>query len=58
MKKRSKVKILKGERTLMISIVLLIILNVFGSSFSMALVSKTNIELVQPLIEAVAKPSL
>lgn len=43
--KKNKLHLLKGERTLIVLIGLLIIGNVLGSSFSMALLSKTNIEL-------------
>ena len=41
---RKKKKFLKGERLLQFLIALLIFGNIFGSSFSMALLSKTNIE--------------
>jgi cell division protein FtsL len=41
---RKKRKFLKGEKILYILIGLLIFGNIFGTSFSMALLSKTNIE--------------
>lgn len=41
---KKKKKFLKGERLLQLLIGLLIFGNIFGSSFSMALLSKTNIE--------------
>ena len=41
---RKKKRFLKGEKLLYLLIGLLIFGNVFGSSFSMALLSKTNIE--------------
>jgi len=41
---RKKRKFLKGEKILYLLIGLLIIGNIFGQSFSMALLSKTNIE--------------
>lgn len=41
---RKKKKFLKGERLLQFLIGLLIFGNIFGASFSMALLSKTNIE--------------
>lgn len=44
MVKKKKVKLLKGEKTLVLLSVLLILGNIFGTSFSMALLSKTNIE--------------
>ena len=44
MAKKKKVKLLKGEKTLVLLSVLLILGNIFGTSFSMALLSKTNIE--------------
>lgn len=44
MSKKKKVKLLKGEKTLVVLSVLLILANIFGTSFSMALLSKTNIE--------------
>lgn len=44
MAKKKKVKLLKGEKTLVVLSVLLILGNIFGTSFSMALLSKTNIE--------------
>lgn len=44
MAKKKKVKLLKGEKTLVLLSVLLILANIFGTSFSMALLSKTNIE--------------
>ena len=44
MAKKKKVKLLKGEKTLVVLSVLLILANIFGTSFSMALLSKTNIE--------------
>lgn len=44
MAKKRKKKILKGEKLLYVLIGLLIIGNIFGTSFSMALLSKTNIE--------------
>ena len=44
MAKKKKVKLLKGEKTLVVLTVLLILGNIFGTSFSMALLSKTNIE--------------
>lgn len=44
MAKKKKVKLLKGEKNLVLLSVLLILGNIFGTSFSMALLSKTNIE--------------
>ena len=44
MAKKKKFKLLKGEKTLVVLSVLLILANIFGTSFSMALLSKTNIE--------------
>ncbi len=44
MAKKKKAKILKGERVLYVLIGLLVLGNIFGTSFSMALLSKTNIE--------------
>ena len=44
MAKKKKVKLLKGEKTLVVLSFLLILANIFGTSFSMALLSKTNIE--------------
>lgn len=44
MAKKKKVKLLKGEKTLVLLSILLILGNIFGTSFSMALLSKTNIE--------------
>lgn len=44
MAKRKKKNRFKGETVLIILIGLLIVGNVFGTSFSMALISKTNIE--------------
>lgn len=41
---KKKKRLLKGEKILYFLIGLLIIGNVFGQSFSMALLSKTNIE--------------
>lgn len=41
---RKRVITLKGEKVLYVLIGLLIVLNVLGQSFSMALLSKTNIE--------------
>lgn len=41
---RKKKKFLKGERLLQFLIALLVFGNIFGASFSMALLSKTNIE--------------
>lgn len=44
MKKIRKRRYLKGEKLLFILIGLLVVANIFGQSFSMALLSKTNIE--------------
>lgn len=44
MARKKNKKLLKGERVLRTFILLLIIGNIFGTSFSMALLSKTNIE--------------
>lgn len=44
MARKKNKKLLKGERVLRTCILLLIIGNIFGTSFSMALLSKTNIE--------------
>ena len=44
MAKKKKAKILNGERVLYVLIGLLVLGNIFGTSFSMALLSKTNIE--------------
>ncbi len=51
MKKR---KMLRGEKILHLLIGLLIIGNVFGQSFSMALLSKTNIE-VESMKQKISK---
>ena len=45
MAKKTKVVTLKGERFLQILIGLFIAFNILGQSFSMAMLSKTNIEL-------------
>lgn len=42
--KKKKTKLLKGEKILYLLISFLILGNIFGTSFSMALLSKTNIE--------------
>lgn len=44
MAKRKKKNTFKGEAVLVVLIGLLIVGNIFGTSFSMALISKTNIE--------------
>lgn len=44
MAKKRKASFLKGEKVLYVLIALLVIGNIFGTSFSMALLSKTNIE--------------
>lgn len=44
MKKKRRVTILKGEKFLCFLIAFLLVANIFGQSFSMALLSKTNIE--------------
>ncbi len=44
MTKKKKTRLLKGEKTLIVLTILLILGNIFGTSFSMALLSKTNIE--------------
>ena len=44
MARKKNKKLLKGERVLRTFILLLIVGNIFGTSFSMALLSKTNIE--------------
>ncbi len=44
MAKKKKTSFLKGEKILYVLIGLLIVGNIFGTSFSMALLSKTNIE--------------
>ena len=44
MAKKRKASLLKGEKVLYVLIALLVIGNIFGTSFSMALLSKTNIE--------------
>ena len=54
MAKRKRKKLLRGERTLVVLIALLIIGNVLGTSFSMALISKTNIE-VESIKKKIAK---
>lgn len=41
---KRKRKLLRGEKMLYVLITLLVFGNVFGTSFSMALLSKTNIE--------------
>ena len=42
--KKKRLSILKGEKFLVFMICALIVGNIFGQSFSMALLSKTNIE--------------
>ena len=44
MVKRKKRGTFKGERVLRVLVALLVLGNILGSSFSMALISKTNIE--------------
>lgn len=45
MRKKTKIVILKGEKLLYVLIVFMVIANILGQAFSMALLSKTNIEL-------------
>ncbi len=44
MAKRKKKTTFRGERVLRVLVALLVLGNILGSSFSMALISKTNIE--------------
>jgi len=54
MAKKRKISLLKGEKILYALIGLLIIGNIFGTSFSMAMLSKTNIE-VESIKEKISK---
>lgn len=54
MAKKRKISMLKGEKILYALIGLLIIGNIFGTSFSSALLSKTNIE-VESIKKKIAK---
>lgn len=54
MAKRKKKQTFRGEKVLLLLIGLLFIANVFGSSFSMALISKTNFE-VESMRKKVSK---
>lgn len=56
MAKKKKKSILKGETVLVTLICLLIAGNIFGTSFSMALISKTNIE-VESIKQKIDKQS-
>ena len=53
-KKKKKSNSFRGEKTLRVLIALLVLGNVLGTSFSMALISKTNIE-VESIKKKIAK---